>query len=293
MSSESRREAALTLTTTFEAKLQSQWSTIIAMNIDLKGKSAIVTASSKGIGFGIANALLKSGANVAICGRNPEGVDTALKELGEPETGSVFGLAGDISDAAFARRFVEHVQERFRAIDILVNNSGGPPPSPVLNLTEDQWMSALSNNLMSTIRMCSLVVPIMLQNGWGRIVNLTSTAAKEPAAGMALSNVTRAGVAAYSKTLAQEVGEFGVTVNTILTGGVMTDRLRSLVSRTLEEKGETFDEAIARIGKTIPVRHLATPDEFAQTILYLVSPEASYLTGVAIPVDGGTSKGVF
>lgn len=263
------------------------------MKIDLKGKSAIVTASSKGIGFGIANALLKSGANVAICGRNPESVDAALRELGEPETGGVFGLAGDISDAAFARMFVEHVQERFRAIDILVNNSGGPPPSPVLNLTEDQWMSALSNNLMSTIRMCSLVVPIMQKNGWGRIVNLTSTAAKEPAAGMALSNVTRAGVAAYSKTLAQEVGEFGITVNTILTGGVMTDRLRSLVSRTLEEKGETFDEAIARIGKTIPVRHLATPDEFAQTILFLVSPEASYLTGVAIPVDGGTSKGVF
>ncbi|HET6974467.1 MAG TPA: SDR family oxidoreductase [Pyrinomonadaceae bacterium] len=261
------------------------------MIIDLTGKTALVTASSKGIGFGISKALLAAGANVCICSRNEDNLRTAESELAQPDR--VLAITGDVADAAFLKELVSRAVDRFKVIDILVNNSGGPPAGEALSLTEEQWLGAINGNLLSVIRLSSLVIPQMKNKGWGRIVNLTSTAAREPGAGMALSNVTRAGVAAYTKTLAQEVGPFGITVNTILTGGVLTDRLNSLLERSIKDTGETFDEAIARIEKTIPVRHLSTPEEFAQTTLFLVSPQASYINGAAIAVDGGASKSTF
>lgn len=260
------------------------------MTIDLTGKTALVTASSKGIGFAISKAVLTAGANVCICSRNEDNLRTAAAALSNER---VFALAGDIADPKFLASLVEQSNARFGNIDILVNNSGGPPPGEALSLTEEQWLGAINGNLLSVVRLSSLVIPGMKSNGWGRIVNLTSTAAREPAAGMVLSNVTRAGVAAYTKTLAQEVGPFGITVNTILTGGVLTDRLQSLLERNIKDTGESFEDALARIEKTIPVRHIATPEEFAQTTLFLVSPQASYLNGAAIPVDGGASKSTF
>lgn len=261
------------------------------MIINLSGRTALVTASSKGIGFAISKALAGAGANVCICSRSEDNLHVAQRDLADPQR--VFAVAGDIADPEFLKRLVERAQERFKSIDILVNNSGGPPPGEALSLTEDQWLGAINGNLLSVVRLSSLVVPGMKSRGWGRIVNLTSTAAREPAAGMVLSNVTRAGVAAYTKTLAQEVGPFGITVNTILTGGVLTDRLNSLLERNIKDTGESFQDAIARIEKTIPVRHISSPDEFAQMTLFLVSPQASYVNGAAIPVDGGASKSIF
>ncbi len=128
---------------------------------------------------------------------------------------------------------------------------------------------------------------------WGRIINLTSTGAKEPGANMALSNVTRAGVAAYSKTLSQEVGQDGITVNTILTGGCLTERFYSLVQKQVEKSGEDIAEAIHKLVQSVPVGYFSTPDKFAQSILFLASEEAGYVTGVSLPVDGGSSKSVF
>jgi 3-oxoacyl-[acyl-carrier protein] reductase len=263
------------------------------MIIDLSGKTALVTAGSKGIGFAIAKALFESGANVCLCSRNEENVARAERELASRGAERVFAVAGDISQRDFLPQLVKRTQERFRRIDILVNNSGGPPAGETLSLTEEQWLAAINGNLLSVIRLSNLVVPGMKENGWGRIINLTSTAASEPAAGMALSNVTRAGVAAYTKTLAQEVGPSGITVNTILTGGVLTERLHSLLERNIKDTGETMEEAVTKITKNIPVRHIATPEEFAQIALFLASPQASYITGAAIPVDGGASKSVF
>lgn len=263
------------------------------MKIDLTGKTALITASSRGIGFGISNALLAAGANVCICSRNQTKLDEARQKLEAGDSNRVFALAGDVAEPDFLSRLVDNSMKRFGSIDILVNNSGGPPPGPALSITDEQWVAALNSNLLSVIRLSALVIPVMKSKGWGRIVNLTSTAAREPAPGMVLSNVTRAGVAAYTKTLAHEVGPFGITVNTILTGGCLTDRLRELLQRNIEGTSESFDEALARIEKAIPVQHIASPDEFAQTVLFLVSPQASYLTGAAIPLDGGASKSTF
>ena len=261
------------------------------MIINLKGKTALVTASSKGIGFAISRALLESGANVCFCSRSEDNVQTAEQDLANTER--VLAVAGDIANPEFLKQLVNKCHQHFGSIDILVNNSGGPPAGEALSLSEEQWLAAIHNNLLSVIRLSTLVIPIMKSNGWGRIVNLTSTAAREPAAGMALSNVTRAGVAAYTKTLAQEVGPFGITVNTILTGGVLTDRLNSLLERNSKDTGESLQDALARIEKTIPVRHISTPEEFANATLFLVSPQASYINGAAIPVDGGASKSTF
>lgn len=263
------------------------------MKIELEGKVALITASSQGIGFAIARAVHQSRASVCICGRDPDRVQQAVRELGSEDANRVLGLAGDIADQAFLRRLVETCSTHFGSIDILVNNSGGPPPGEALRMTEEQWAEAINTNLLSVVRLCALVFAGMKAKGWGRIINLTSTAAREPAAGMVLSNVTRAGVAAYSKTLAQEVGPFGITVNTILTGGVLTDRLTSLLQKQIETSGGSLEDRLQQIEKDIPVRHIATPDEFAQAVLFLASPEAGYLTGAAIPLDGGTSKSIF
>jgi len=264
------------------------------MKVALEGKVAIVTASTRGIGFAIAQGLYNSGAAVCICGRDSTSLDASVQSLAASDSSRVLGLAGDIADSKFLVDLTEAVRTRFgHGADILVNNSGGPPAGEALSITEDQWSNAIDSNLRSVIRLCNLVVTGMKERGWGRIINLTSTAAREPAAGMVLSNVTRAGVAAYSKTLSQEVGPFGITVNTILTGGCLTDRLHSLIERNLKDTGESLEDALARIEKTIPVRHISTPEEFAQTALFLASPEASFITGAAIPVDGGASKSIF
>ena len=264
------------------------------MNVNLEGKVALATASSKGIGFGIAQVLLNAGASIAICARDKEALEQARDKLVAVDSDRVFAMVCDLADQTFLEALVTAVDKHFGCgIDILVNNSGGPPPGDILSKSDADWSAAIENNLLSVIRMCRLVVPLMKAKGWGRIINLTSTAAREPAPGMVLSNVTRAAVAAYTKTLAHEVGPFGITVNTILTGGCLTERLYSLVTKKIEGTDQTIEEALAEIEKTVPVRHIATPEEFAQTVLFLASPEASYVTGAAIPVDGGASKSIF
>lgn len=264
------------------------------MTPNLNGRVAIVTASSSGIGFAVAQILFEAGAFVAICGRDQERLISAQKALGANGSDRLLALQGDVADESFLQELVEKTKERFGTnIGVLVNNSGGPPPGEALSKTDEDWKAAIENNFLSVVRMCRLVVPFMKENNWGRIINLTSTAAREPAPGMVLSNATRAAVAAYSKTLAHELGPHGITVNTILTGGVLTDRLDSLLRKKIESTGQSMDEAIEEIEKTIPVRHIATPEEFARIVLFLTAPEAGYLTGAAIPLDGGASKSLF
>jgi 3-oxoacyl-[acyl-carrier protein] reductase len=264
------------------------------MNVNLSGKVAMVTAASSGIGFAVAKSFFEAGANIAICGRTEERLELARRSLGESESERILAMQGDVAELSFLEAFVAEAVQRFGpSVDILVNNSGGPPPGEALGKTDADWMAAINSNFMSVVRMCRMIVPIMKEKGWGRIINLTSTAAREPAPGMILSNATRAAVAAYAKTLSHEVGPFGITVNTILTGGCLTDRLYALLQKRIEGTGQTFEEAIAEIERGIPVRHIATPTEFARLVLFLASPDSGYLTGAAIPLDGGASKSIF
>jgi 3-oxoacyl-[acyl-carrier protein] reductase len=255
-------------------------------------KVALVAASSRGIGFGIARSLRDAGARVCICGRREEELQQAAEALGAPSP-DVLAVPADLADAADVRRLVSTASERLGPIDILVNNSGGPPTGEALAMTDEHWSGAIAGNLLSVIRLCALIAPSMQQRRWGRIVNLTSTTAKEPDPGMVLSSVTRAGVVAYSKTLARELGPSGVTVNTILTGGVLTERMRALMQDDATETGEAFEDALARAVELFPVRFIPTPEAFAATIRFIVSDEAGFLTGAAIPLDGGVTRSAF
>ena len=264
------------------------------IKFDFTDKVVLITASSKGIGFGIAKAFYDNGAKVILCGRTESTLQASVEKLSKVKSDRIFSISGDISNLKFLQSLVQEAEKYFdKSIDILINNSGGPPSKQTLSISEEEWKEAIDANLMSVVRLCSLVIPKMKQKKWGRIVNLTSTVAKEPATNMALSNVTRAGVAAFTKTISQDVGSFGITVNTILTGGCLTERFTSLVQKQINKTGENMDEAIRRLASGVPVGYFSTPDEFANLILFLSSKEAGYLTGSAIPFDGGSTKSIF
>jgi 3-oxoacyl-[acyl-carrier protein] reductase len=182
---------------------------------------------------------------------------------------------------------------KFGKIDILINNAGGPPPGSFLEQSEAAWEAAINQNLMSAIRFCTLAAPIMKQNNWGRIISILSSVAKEPSKEMVLSATTRAGLSAFTKSIALDLAPYQITVNSILPGGVLTDRLYSLLSKGIQTNSEDMESKIKESAKIIPIQRHATPKEIADVVLFLASQEASYVTGLNIPVDGGLTRGVF
>ena len=194
----------------------------------------------------------------------------------------------------FVKKLFNKTERYFKnSVDILVNNSGGPAPKFISEITAKDWEKSLNINFKSAIYSSTIALNKMKKKGWGRIINLTSSTAKEPAKKMCLSNVSRAALASFAKTLSLEVGEFGVTVNTILTGGVLTDRLKNLIKIRIKKSNLKLNQEINKISKNIPVGRIASPDEFIQLIIFLASEKSSYVNGAAIPIDGGTSKSLF
>ena len=261
------------------------------MTIDLTGRRAFVAASSRGIGLGVARSLLHAGASVAISGRDEARLYAAAAEL---DSERVVVARGDLADRAQVNDLVATARAGLGGpIDILVCNCGGPPTGSALELGEEEWAQAIEGILLSTVRLCRLVVPDMQARGFGRVIVLASTTAKEPESGMALSSSTRAAVVAFAKTLAREAGPDGVTVNTILTGGVLTDRMRQLLEEEAHEKGESYEEVLHRAYGLFPAGFIPTPDDFAGPIVYLASEEAAFVNGVALELDGGLTRSLF
>jgi len=265
------------------------------INYDFNDKVILVTAASKGIGFAIASNFFQAGAKVAICSRDITTLDKAVSNIGNNDKSRIVGFQCDLSNLNDCKELVNKVKKHYEnSIDILVNNSGGPPPMLIKDTNLDHWTSAINQNLLSSIVITNSVIPSMIDNSFGRVIYLTSTASKEPAESMVLSNVTRAGVAAFSKTMSREIpANSNITVNTVLTGGCKTDRLYSLIKQQATKNNESSDELLDRLSNTVPVGYFATPDEFSKTVLFLASDEASYINGVALPLDGGSLKGVF
>ena len=261
------------------------------MDFGLKGKVAIVAGSSKGLGRAVAFELAREGANVVVCSRDETVLAETAQAIGSQTGVQVLALPADVSKAADVENLVARTISRFGRVDILVNNAGGPPSGPFEKMTDEDWARAIELNLLSTVRLSRAVLPHMKKQNSGRIINITSLAAKEPMEGLILSNAARAGVIGLAKTLANELGRYNITVNSVLPGYHLTDRVTQIYKARAAQSNRSPEELQAEQEKTIPLGRVGQPEELAAAVAFLASERASYITGVALLVDGGLSKG--
>ncbi len=260
------------------------------MNLGLQGKIALVAAASKGLGRAVADELAAEGASLVICARGDDALQQTRAALEAAHGVPVLAVAADLSTLAGVAQVTSAAFERFGRVDILVTNTGGPPAGTFAQHSPDAWQAATNLLLTSIVELTRAVLPGMQERGWGRILNITSIAVKQPVAGLMLSNSLRAAVTGMARTLATEVAPFGITVNNILPGYTRTDRVEHLAQATAAREGISPDEATARWTREIPMQRLGEPAEFAALAAFLCSARASYITGTSIPVDGGWIK---
>lgn len=246
------------------------------MDLGIAGRRAAVGAASQGLGFGVAQALVHEGVAVAICARRHEAVEAAAAKLGP---GAV-GIVADLSSPDGATGFIDAARDALGGVDIVVANAGGPPAGNFETATIEQYAEAFDLNCRSTIAMCQAAVPAMREQHWGRVLAITSIAVRQPIAHLILSNVARAGVTAFLKTLAREIAADGVTVNSLQPGLHATERLTGLYDPTTLEG----------IANGIPAGFLGSADDFGAFAAFLCSDAARFVTGAAIPVDGGADS---
>ena len=259
------------------------------MDLKIRGRSALVTGASGGLGLAVAKALAAEGVRVAISSRDRSRIEAAAGLVGH----GTIPLVCDIADPVRRAALVNEASDRLGSLDILVINSGGPPPGPFDAPDDKSFAAVLNEHLGGVVALAGAAIPAMRQRGWGRILTITSCMAKQPAAGMILSNVARAAVTAFCKTCANEVAMHGITVNNLMPGYTMTDRIASLSNQTAERSGTSASAVVAAWESQIPAGRLGTPQEFAAVAAFLCSAQAAYLTGTSISVDGGWNKSLF
>jgi 3-oxoacyl-[acyl-carrier protein] reductase len=257
------------------------------MNLGLTNRVAIVSAASKGLGRAVATELSREGARVAICSRTGADVTETAAQIAAETGHEVFAQAVDVTDGSAVARFVEDVEKRFGRIDICVTNSGGPPSKSFKDTAVSDWKSAVDQLLMSAVFFAQETLPRMQKNKWGRLITITSYTVKQPVDGLLLSNSVRAAVAGLARTLANEYGPHGITVNNVCPGYTSTDRLGDLASTISKRTGVTTEEVFAGWQRQIPVGRIGTPEEFAAVVTFLASERASYVNGTSLAIDGG------
>lgn len=262
------------------------------MNLGLKDKVAVVMASSRGMGRASAEALAAEGCRLAICARTNSDISRAREEIERAHGVPVAADAIDVEKRGDMKRFLADVLKRYGRIDVLVTNCGGPPPGRPLDFGDEDWDAAVTSTLMVTVNWVRAVAPVMIARKWGRIVNITSIAVKQPVDNLILSNTMRAGVVGFAKTMAKDLAPHGITVNNLCPGLIMTDRIRSLADRSAKEKGIPAQEALSRMAAEIPAGRIGTVEEFAAVVAFLASERAGYVTGTTIQVDGGLYRGL-
>jgi 3-oxoacyl-[acyl-carrier protein] reductase len=262
------------------------------MNLGIRDRVAVVAASSQGIGRATAEAFAAEGSCVAMCARNPETLQATAEQIRKQHKAEIFAEAFDVTDSNAVKRFVSTVAEKFGSVDICVTNAGGPPAKGFLSASLDDWQRALEANFLSTVYFVREVIPHMQRKKWGRIVTLTSITTKQPVADLVLSNAVRAAVVGLVKSLANEFGKDGILVNNVGPGFTATDRLKELAAAGASASGKSQQEFFDKWAADAPLKRLGEPREVAETIVWLASERASYITGQTVLVDGGMYKGL-
>ena len=270
------------------------------MDLGLKGKTALVTAGSRGFGKAVARELAAEGARVAICARGEEDLANALAEIQEAGQEAWGGMAGgclartlDVTDDQAVRGFIQDTEKDLGPIDLMLVNAGGPPAGGFFELDSDQWQAAYELTVQSAVRLCRLVLPGMMERRWGRIVQITSVSVLQPVENLALSSVLRPAVQALTRNLALEGAALGVTVNSVAPGYHTTSAVDRLITAKIKQTGCTRDDVLAEWAEQIPLGRLGEPEELAALVLFLMSGRAGYITGQCLVSDGGWVRGTF
>lgn len=265
---------------------------MISVDTGLKGRVAIVAASSHGIGRATAEAFAAEGCRVAMCARNSTSLEVAADEIRKKFGADVFAQSIDVTDPEAVQKFIGAIVQKFDSIDICVANAGGPPAKGFLAASVEEWHKAVEANFMSVVYFAREVIPHMQRQRWGRIITLTSVTTKQPVPDLVLSNAVRTAVVGLVKSLANEFGKDGILVNNVGPGFTATDRLKELAKTRSKALGKTEEEIFAGWASDSALKRVAEPREVADAIVWLASERASNITGQTILVDGGTYKGL-
>jgi 3-oxoacyl-[acyl-carrier protein] reductase len=259
------------------------------MDLGLRGQVALVTAASRGLGAAVARRFALEGARVALCSRELDHARTAARDITQETGAEVIGLRADVAVPADVEALVRQTVERLHRIDILIVNAGGPPAGTFETLKPEQWEQAAHLTLMSAVRLCQAVVPHMRRQGGGSIVFSTSNSVKEPMANLLLSSSLRMAVIGLMKSLSIELAPSNIRVNAVAPGWTSTERVTEILTARAKANGTTVEEETARTVASIPMGRMGTPEEFANATVFLASPAASYIHGVTLMVDGGST----
>lgn len=259
------------------------------MNLSLEGKHALVCGASRGIGRSVAIELSRNGASVTVLARSADKLKAVIADMDRTTTQQHHLLVADFTDPATLQHKVSELIAE-RPVDILINNTGGPKGGPLIDADIAAFGAAMTMHLHCNHVLAQAVTPHMRSQHWGRIVNIISTSVKAPIAGLGVSNTTRGAVASWAKTLAGELGQYGITVNNVLPGFTDTERIEEIIASKADKTGQSTADVRAAMESQVPLGRFAHPDETADAVAFLASPAANYITGVNLPVDGGRTK---
>jgi len=259
------------------------------MELDLKGKTAVVLAASKGLGKAAAASLAREGCNVAICSRSNRNLQKTVAHILETSDAEVYSEALDVGNKAALIKFIKNSHKKFGSVDILVSNAGGPPVKSFKETSDEEWHLWYDTTFMSVVRSIKAVLPYMQKNKWGRIINITSVSVKMPVENLIYSNSLRLAVIGLAKTLSVELGKYNITVNNVAPGYHLTDGLERIIVKKVEQ-GQLREDVLKKFSEGAPLGRIGDPQDLAGLITFLASERASFISGATIQVDGGLTK---
>jgi 3-oxoacyl-[acyl-carrier protein] reductase len=261
------------------------------MDLELTGKHAFVTGSSRGLGFAAARQLVREGCHVALNSRTPDELNQAVQELSRTGKGTACGVVGDVADVEQSAALVQEAAEKLGGLDLLVTNAGGPPAGAFGSFSEAEWQQAIQLSFLSHVRLIKAALPYLRQSASPSVLTITSYSVKQPIPNLVLSNSVRAATVGLTKSLALELGQEKIRFNSILPGWTKTERVLELMEARAQQNQTSLQEELEKQTADIPLQRMASPEEFGKAAAFLLSPAASYITGVMLPVEGGAHKG--